>query len=232
MSRRQVAVVASLAAFASLLLAGDARSQATDASASTTAAAKPKRSVARPADADDAANSGEPFTRVPIERGMYTRLLFTLAGGRGFRFNNPYRLRSQLGATEQSVSLTAPYVDLAVSMTFGNPFGLQHGGSLRMSIASEGVPQQAIGVSYIMLYRQQAWLGYGRAGLSVLTTPDSNAGGEVALGAAYFLTAALGITAEAAGSLFYGAATYDSELTTYPILSLQAGLIVDIEVLP
>ena len=70
----------------------------------------------------------EAYRRINYEGGRYARILFGVAGGRGLRFNNPFRLRTQLGSTEQSLSLTAPYIDTHLAALFGNPFGLQHGG--------------------------------------------------------------------------------------------------------
>src|SRR4051812_8838246 len=41
--------------------------------------------------------------------------------GRGLRFNNPYRLRSELGDGAQSLSLTATYLDLQAVRLFSDP---------------------------------------------------------------------------------------------------------------
>jgi hypothetical protein len=46
------------------------------------------------------------------------------------------------------------------------------------------------------------------------------------------LTAGVGATAELIGSLFYGAATQDEAVTLIPIVSLQIGILIDLEVLP
>jgi hypothetical protein len=188
-------------------------------------------SVGHSADKEAEAQA-EDFRRLNYKGGSYARILVALAGGRGFRFNNPFRLQTQLGDTEQSVSLTAPYVDSSIAATFGNPFGLQHGGYLRLSIATEGVPQQAVALGYTTVFREGAWLGYGRLGLSLLTAPDSNAGGELALAGAYFLSGALGLHVEAVGNFYYGAASYDTPQTPVPVLSVQGGLLIDFEVLP
>ncbi len=173
------------------------------------------------------------YRRLDREGGGYGRVLFALGGGKGFRFNNPFRLSDQLGDDAESISLTAGYVDLSLGATFGEPDGLQHGGALHFSIAAEGVSQQAFSVSYLALYRgPSAWMFHGRLGVSLLTAPDANAGGELALGVSYFFTGALGLTSELVGNLFYGAGTYEAEVTAVPVLSLQGGLIVDFEVLP
>ena len=71
-----------------------------------------------------------------------------------------------------------------------------------------------------------------RAGVPVVLEPDLNAGFELGVGGAYMLTAALGVGAELAGSVFYGAATLDQSASVIPLLSFQAGLWVDYEVLP
>lgn len=174
------------------------------------------------------------YGRLAEEPGTYARILLTSAFGRGFRFNNPFRLETQLGETEQSLSLTAPYHDVGLGVLFGSPNGLQHGGALRFSIALEGVEQQALGIHYITAYRDPdvPLMGYGRLGLSLLTAPDVNVGGELAAGMAAFFTGAVGVHAELVGNLFYGAGSLEAQYTAIPILSLQGGIIADFEVLP
>lgn len=173
------------------------------------------------------------YKKLTEEPGSYGRFMATTGFGRGFRFNNPYRLATQLGDTAESVSLTAAYWDIAIAAAFGPPDGLQHGAAIHVSVALHGVPQQALSGSYLLLYRaDQPWMAYGRAGLSLLTQPDPNVGGELAGGFAYFFTGAIGANAELVGNLFYGAGTYEVAFSVIPVLSLQAGIIVDFEVLP
>lgn len=174
------------------------------------------------------------YRRLSAERGGYARVLVTSGFGRGLRFNNPFRLATQLGDTEQSLSLTAPYHDVGLGLVFGDPDGLQHGGALRLSVALEGVPQQALGVSYLTVYRDPDFpvMGFGRLGVSILAAPDPNAGGELALGAAAFFTGGVGLQAELVGNLFYGAGSLETQYTVIPVLSLQGGIIIDFEVLP
>jgi len=173
------------------------------------------------------------YRRLSRPRGGYARIIGTLSFGRGFRFNNPFRLATQLGEQGESVSLAAPYFDGGFGLTFGNPVGLQHGGALRFSAALEGVSQQAVGISYLGVYRGDApVMAMARLGVSVLTAPDPNVGGELGLGLAWFFTGALGVQAELVGGMYYGAGTYETVYSTIPVLSGQAGLIVDYEVLP
>ena len=173
------------------------------------------------------------YRRLSMPRGRYGRVLGTLSFGRGFRFNNPFRLATQLESSGESVSLAAPYLDGGLGLTFGNPYGIQHGGSLRISASLDGVRQQAIGIGYLGVYRGDAPLmGLARLGVSVLTAPDPNVGGELAVGLAWFFTGALGVHAELVGGLYYGAGTYETVYSVIPLISGQAGLIVDYEVLP
>jgi hypothetical protein len=166
-------------------------------------------------------------------RGTYARLFATLAFGTGLRFNNPYRLSTQLGETAESLSLTAPFVDVGAGAAFGPPDGLQHGAALRFSAALRGVMQQVITPSYVLVFRgPRRWLGYGRAGTPLLLSPDLNVGGEIAAGGAFFVTAGLGVCGELTGSLFYGAGTREVRYAVYPILSASLGVIADFEVLP
>ncbi len=203
-------------------------------------ASLPAAAWAQPAaeadDADGDALSEEDlalYKKLNAEPGSYARLIATTGFGRGFRFNNPYRLATQLGDTAESVSLTATYWDVGLAAAFGPPDGLQHGAAVHVSVSLHGVPQQALSGSYLLLYRaDQPWMAYGRAGLSLLTQPDPNVGGELAGGFAYFFTGALGAHAELVGNLFYGAGTYEVAFSVIPVLSLQAGIVFDFEVLP
>jgi hypothetical protein len=188
------------------------------------------------ADDDELALSDEHlklFKRLSKPPGGYTRLMFTTAFGRGLRFNNPYRLEQQLGESAESLSLTASYWDSAVAIAFGAPDGLQHGAAVHLAVALHGVPQQAISGSYMASWRADPlWMLYARTGPVILTAPDPNVGGELAFGGALFFTGALGVTGELVGNLFYGAGTYEVKYSVIPTMSLQLGLIVDIEVLP
>ncbi len=187
-----------------------------------------------PARADTKPESPEEKARAlaPAD-GAYLHLMGALALGRGLRFNNPYRLATPLGKTAESLSLTASYADLSVSGTLGDPDGLQHGLSMHLSAALAGVPQEVLTPSYMAAYRlpPRFWV-WGRAGLPVVLEPDANVGYELAAGGAWLATAGIGATAELVGDLFYGAATQDKPVTAIPILSLQIGVVVDVEVLP
>ena len=187
-------------------------------------------------EADDSQVSADEldlYRRLNHERGAYGRMFFTLGGGKGLRFNNPFRLSDQLGDGPESVSATAGYFDLSVNATLGDPDGLQHGGALHLAIAVEGVGQQALSASYLLLHwGRSPLMVYGRLGVSFLTAPDFNAGGELGLGLAYFFTGGIGLTSELVGNLFYGAGTYEAEVTAVPVVSLQGGVIFDFEVLP
>ena len=161
------------------------------------------------------------------------RVLGSLALGQGLRFNNPYRLETPLGDTAESVSTTAPYVDLAMALAFGPPNGLQHGGALHLATALSGIAQTVITPSYLAVYRgPHRAMVCGRLGLPVIVNPDTNVGGELALGGAYFLTAGIGLSAELAFDLFYGAGTRQTSYAVYPILAGQFGVLIDYEVLP
>lgn len=163
----------------------------------------------------------------------YVHLLGALAIGRGLRLNNPYRLQTELGATGQSLSLTASYADVSAAGLLGNPDGLQQGLALHWSAALSGIAQDVLTPSYIALVRlPPRWLLYGRAGTPLVLFPDPSVGLELGAGGAWLASAGLGVTAEFVGSLFYGAATEQEPVTVIPILSLQVGVIVDYEVLP
>ncbi|MBI4701635.1 MAG: hypothetical protein HY744_10840 [Deltaproteobacteria bacterium] len=189
------------------------------------------RAAGQPGELDP--DLAERYRRLTQPGGAYGRLFTTLAFGTGLRFNNPYRLRTQLGETAESLSLTAPYANWGVGMCFGPPDGLQHGGSVQISVALAGVAQQALSAAYLAVYRgPYPLLAYGRLGAALVAAPDANAGAELGGGVAYFVTGALGLTAELVGNLFYGAGTYETAYAVYPVLSAQLGVVADLEVLP
>ena len=163
----------------------------------------------------------------------YAHLFGTLELGKGVRFNNPYRLATQLGATAESVSLTSTYLDLGAAVAFGPPNGLEHGLALHVSFAVAGVAQAVLTPTYFAAYRgPRRFVAYGRLGPSVVLLPDPTIGGELAAGFGYFFTSHLAVAGELVGDIFYGAGTPVKGITTYPILSGQLGLLVDYEILP
>lgn len=163
----------------------------------------------------------------------YARFFGTFAAGKGLRFNNPYRLDTQLGEEATSASLTAAYLDAGLNLTFGDPDGFQHGASVHVGGAVEGVTQPFVTPGYVLAYRASLpALFYARAGLPILLAPDPNVGGEIAASGSYFFTSGLGLTSELAFDLFYGAATLDAKYSVIPVLSLSLGVIVDYEFLP
>jgi hypothetical protein len=194
--------------------------------------------VARPlrADATKAPERlGQELYRTPIAGSdAYWHGFGTLSLGKGLRFNNPYRLATPLGETPESLSLTAAYYDLGLGLVRGPAHGLSHGAVLHLSIAAQGIPQQVLSLSYAALERLDGGrtLLLGRAGIPIILGPDASGGLEVAVGAAYMISAGLGVQSELVGSLYYGAATQERSVTTIPVLSAQLGLFIDYEVLP
>jgi hypothetical protein len=158
----------------------------------------------------------------------------SLSLGKGLRFNNPYRLANPVGDTPESVSLSAAYYDLALGVVRGPARGLSHGAVLHLSIAAQGIPQEVLSLSYTALTRigDGRTILLGRAGVPVILEPDLSGGLEAAFGAAYMISAGLGVHSEIVGSLYYGAATQERSVTTIPVLSAQLGLFIDYEVLP
>jgi hypothetical protein len=196
---------------------------ASDAPATPAASAGPRTSD------DTAADLRALGRRFDLDK----RIIGTLEFGRGFRFNNPYRLATELGKDAQSVSLTAAYADLGLGVAFGAPDGLQHGAAVHASFAMAGVPQAVITPTYLMAYRGPlSLMAYARLGPSIILTPDVTAGGEVAGGFAWFVTGKLAVAAEIVFDLYYGAGTNQVSIATYPILSGQLGLLFDQEFLP
>jgi A/G-specific adenine glycosylase len=165
--------------------------------------------------------------------GTYVNVTGTGMVGDGLRFNNPYRLPHVLGKTAESLSTTAPYLDLALGATLGEPDGLQHGIRLGWSFALAGVPQHVVTPAYLAVLRTKTpWMLYAWAGLPLILQPDFGVGGELAVGGARFFSAGLAATASIVADAFYGAATRESRVTIYPVLSAQLGILVDYELLP
>jgi hypothetical protein len=180
-----------------------------------------------------AASAAPPVRSSELDLGTYVHTFGTLELGRGIRFNNPYRLDTVLGDSPESLSLTATYLDLGLGAALGPADGLQHGAMLHFAIALDGIPQEVLTPSYVAVSRlHEEFLLYGRAGIPIVLEPDWSAGGELALGGAWLVTAGLGVGSELVGSLFYGAATSERPVTVIPVVSLQVGLFADYEILP
>lgn len=169
----------------------------------------------------------------PRSRQGYKHWLGGLAIGRGLRFNNPYRLDTVLGDDAESLSLSATYLDLHLGRTFSDPDGFEHGVTLHLSIATDGIRQEVLTPSYLLLRRlNPRVLSYARLGVPIVLEPDASLGLEAGLGGVYFFTANLGIGAELDFSVFYGAATLEEAATVIPITSLALGVYFDWETLP
>jgi len=167
------------------------------------------------------------------DRGLYAHLLGGASVGQSLRFNNPYRLREPLGSTAGSLSLGAPYLDLSGAALLGLPWGPQHGVWVHSSLALTGIGQATVTPSYAFLWRfHRGHAAYGRVGPSFVLNPDANMGAEVASGGVYMLTGSLGLNAELVATGYYGAATRGVSATFIPLLSAQAGLVIDWEALP
>lgn len=179
-----------------------------------------------------AANPARSAAEVP-EASRYVHLMASAAIGDSLRFNNPFRLAHQLGDQPESLSRTPFYGHLGAAVAFGDPNGWQPGVGLNWSRALAGLPQHVLTPSLLVVHGGvRPWVPYARAGLPIVLNPDANVGAELALGGAFMITAGIGVQAELAGSLFYGAATWDTGATTIPMLSAQAGIVLDYELLP
>ena len=210
---RRVAVAALLALLVSLAREGSARA---DDEAGAPAAPVARTSRIRPDD------------KLP----GYLQLFATTFVGDGLRFNNPYRLATPLGSDAESVSITSPYFDIGLGMTFGGAAGLSHGMAFRASFATTGVRQAVLTPSYLIMQRWTRTAVYGRVGAAIVTEPEATWGGEAGVGGVIFVRGGIGIAGEVVGDVFYGAGTRDVAVTTYPVLSAQLGLFFAYEVLP
>jgi hypothetical protein len=158
--------------------------------------------------------------------------LGSLSIGRGLRFNNPYRLETPLGDTAESVSLAATYLDLGLAVLIGER-EFRHGALLGGSVALQGIGQFVLTPSYL------AQLGLtdsvdlrGRVGVPIVVAPDTTLGLEAGVGSSLALAYGVGALVEFVGSVFFGAATDQTSITTIPMLSLQVGLFFERQVSP
>jgi hypothetical protein len=166
------------------------------------------------------------------ERGTPLSGLLSLSVGRGLRFNNPYRLATPLGDTAESVSLAATYLDFGAAVLFG-PREFRHGASLTGGVALQGIGQFVLTPSYLAQFGLGEGFGLrGRVGVPVVVAPDTTLGLEAALGPSLDMAYGLGAMVELVGSVYFGAATDQTSITTIPMLSLQLGLFFDHQVSP
>jgi hypothetical protein len=205
--------------------AAAARVQAADEDPSHSATSD--EAPARAATSDQA-----PSYAPTMRRGGWVDLVGTAFVGDGIRFNNPYRLATILGSNAESLSRTATYADVGVTLMLGDPDAIAHGLALRISVSAEGVSQTVMTPSYVALHRWGPWGAYGRIGPSIVLTPDTTWGLEGAAGGLWFPVAGIGIAAELVGDVFYGAGTRDVQVATYPVLSGQLGLWLSWEAMP
>lgn len=160
------------------------------------------------------------------------RLLAAVSVGKGLRFNNPYRLATPLGDTAESVSLSATYLDLALAALLPAVPLVEHGLSLDVLLALDGIGQLGLTPSYLLLFEPRRSLALrGRLGLPLVVAPDSSIGLEAGVGAQLPLGHGFGFVGELVGTVFFGAATEQRSVTTIPMLALQLGLCFDQRVL-
>jgi hypothetical protein len=165
-------------------------------------------------------------------RGTPISGLLSLGIGRGLRFNNPYRLAKPLGDTAESVSLAATYLDLGAAVLFG-PRAFRQGASLGGAVALQGIGQFVLTPSYLAEFGLADGIGLrGRVGVPVVVAPDTTLGLEAALGPRFDMAYGLGALLELVGSVYFGAATDQTSVTTIPMLSLQVGIFFDHQLSP
>jgi hypothetical protein len=158
--------------------------------------------------------------------------LGSLSLGRGLRFNNPYRLETPLGDTAESLSLAATYLDLGLALLIGER-GFRHGALLGGGVALQGIGQFVLTPSYLAQFGVTEMLDLrGRVGVPIVVAPDSTLGLEAGFGSSMALAYGVGVLVELVGSVFFGAATDQTSITTIPMLSLQVGLFFEHQVSP
>lgn len=180
----------------------------------------------------EAALPRPPASVAPSSTAVPSSGLASLAIGRGLRFNNPYRLETPLGDTAESVSLAATYLDLGLAVLFGER-DFRHGVLLGGGVALQGIGQFVLTPSYLAHLALADTLDLrGRVGVPIVVAPDTSLGLEAGLGSSLALAYGVGALVELVGSVFFGAATDQTSITTIPMLSLQIGVFFEHQVSP
>jgi hypothetical protein len=171
--------------------------------------------------------------RVGCPWPCYVHSFVDIGGGGGLRLNNPFRLQTPLGDSAESLSLTAPTLDVRAAVLLGDPFGAHHGLSVSTAIAMQGVPQQVVTPAYQFAWQLGARFWWrAHLGASIVTQPDVNLGVEAGSGLAVMVRAGLGVQLGLVYAHYLGAALDQTEATSIPIVGGQVGITAIYEVLP
>lgn len=238
-SRRRAArlMLTSLTALCSAARATSAAPQAPPAHEAAKQASPSRESVlqrpAAPQPARPLHTAQDPAGRAGCSGVCYLRSQIDAGVGKGLRFNNPFRLQTQLGSNAESLSLSAAYLDLRGVVLFGDPFGWHYGAAASVALAVQGVPQQVVTPAFTtgLPLSEAFWLN-GFLGCPFVLGPDFNAGVELGVEVSYWPSAGWGIYTGLAWDQFWGAATDESTAAAIPILAAQAGLSLQYELLP
>jgi hypothetical protein len=210
--------LSALTLIACALAVQSARAQAPPASQAGLGAGGDEPGPLRTRATEEASGSGRRAATMPLSG------LLSVSVGRGLRFNNPYRLERPLGDSAESVSLAATYLDLGLALLFGGR-EFRHGPSLGGAVALQGIGQFVLTPSYLA---QLGWTDSaavrGRVGVPIVVAPDGSLGLEAAVGSSLDVAYGFGALLELVGSVYFGAATDQTSITTIPMLSLQVGL--------
>ena len=230
-SRRRLIPACALA-----LLLGAAPALAEEPAPAPVAMGEPPKPPAQPVTMEDTPKPPAPDFVAELRRLGHPvdadfHLFTSLEFGRGLRFNNPYRLATELGSDARSLSLIAPYGDLGLGFAYGPPDGVQYGGAIHASIGMAGVLGFATTVCFQATYRgPRRFMAYGRLGPGI-NTPEVTLGGEVAGGFGWFLTGHVAVAGELVFDTWLGAGTRQVAVAVYPVLAAQLGLLVDYELM-
>lgn len=194
-------------------------------------AAAPRAAAPEPAKPPPTAQ--DPVGRTACSGICYLRSQVDAGMGKGVRFNNPFRLQTQLGSNAESLSLSAAYLDLRGVVLFGDPFGWHYGAAASVALAVQGVPQQVVTPAFTtgLPLSEAFWLN-GFLGCPLVLGPDFNAGVELGVEVSYWPRAGWGLYTGLAWDQFWGAATDESTAASIPMLAVQAGLSLQYELLP
>lgn len=191
-----------------------------------------------PAPAADAARDGLPVADEQPDEGScqslcYVHTFVDVGAGKALRFNNPFRLQTQLGDSPESLSATATTLDLKLGAVVGDPFSWHHGLSVSIAIAVEGVPQQVITPAYQFAVPLGTYVWWrGHLGPAIVTQPSGNVGLEAGTQLLGMIRAGIAPYLGLVYAQYWGAATDRTQATVIPLLGAQLGVSVMYEVLP
>ncbi|MEM7447168.1 MAG: hypothetical protein AAF355_02900 [Myxococcota bacterium] len=188
-----------------------------------------------------------PVLSHPVLQRSPSRVMLQLGAGFGVRIDQNLEFQQER---------TAPvYTEATAGYFLGRPLARDqqprsaaastplHGVALSFAttMQDDGVDVET-GNQWVLTPSYVARLGFGgavpsvvlgfRCGIPLSVSPEFSPGLELGVNGAYMFLSGLGLYGEVAGSAFLGGGDADRETTLHPLVSFEAGLYVEYELLP